>query len=182
MVAVALQMSGHLRGLCDSAAHFEPLVRLVAGCRAAARCDLFVHTWDELYPQTPSWHTWYPSDVPNTAATSQRCVEQLRTALRPAAIAIEHQTPSHALGNATWNVAAAARAGRGGVARATPPQPWRRPHQSLWRPLATSLQGRRALQRAGAVRAPRDTVGGERCRAHAVLCGSPRGPRAGAAA
>ena len=90
MVAVALQMSGHLRGLCDSAAHFEPLVRLVAGCRAAARCDLFVHTWDELYPQTPSWHTWYPSDVPNTAATSQRCVEQLRTALRPAAIAIEH--------------------------------------------------------------------------------------------
>ena len=106
MVAVALQMSGHLRGLCDSAAHFEPLVRLVAGCRAAARCDLFVHTWDELYPQTPSWHTWYPSDVPNTAATSQRCVEQLRTALRPAAIAIEHQTPSHALGNATWNVVA----------------------------------------------------------------------------
>ena len=106
--SVALQLSGHLRGLCESDAHFQPLSSLVAGCRAvAARCDLFVHTWDELYPRTPSWHTWYPSDVPGGGGTSsQRCLEKVRTALRPAAVSVERQAPNRDLGNATWIVVA----------------------------------------------------------------------------
>lgn len=105
--SIALQMSGHLRGLCDSDTNFAPLARLVADCRkAAARCDLFVHTWDDLYPQTPSWHTWYPSDVPNRGSSSRHCVEKLRAELRPTAVAVERQVLSRSLGNATWIVVA----------------------------------------------------------------------------
>ena len=107
MARIALQMSGHLRGLCESEAHFAPLERLVLACRASAlHCDLFVHTWDELYAQTSTWHTWYPTDVPNVAARSQPCVEMLRRRLRPAAVAVERQ-PQHTgmLHNATWIVA-----------------------------------------------------------------------------
>ena len=106
-VSVALQLSGHLRGLCDSSAHFDPLVRLVAACRRAAkRCDLFVHTWDELHAQTPTWHTWYPSDNPKGGASSKLCLERLRAELQPTAVAVERQTPSRTLGNATWIVVA----------------------------------------------------------------------------
>lgn len=107
MARIALQMSGHLRGLCESEAHFAPLERLVVACRASAiRCDLFVHTWDELYAQTSTWHTWYPTDVPNLAARSHECVEKVRRRLSPAALAVEPQPQrSTTLGNETWIVA-----------------------------------------------------------------------------
>ena len=107
MSRVALQLSGHLRGLCESAAHFEPLSSLVAECRAVSRCDLFVHTWDELYPQTPSWHTWYPSDLPGGGRLkSRRCLDQIRAKLHPTSVAVERQEPNRALANATWIVIA----------------------------------------------------------------------------
>lgn len=106
MSRVALQMSGHLRSLCDSPANFEPLAQLVTACRAtAARCDLFVHTWDELHARTPTWHTWYPTDVPNAGATSQACVQQLKASLAPVAVAVERQEASRSA-NETWIVAA----------------------------------------------------------------------------
>lgn len=103
---VALQLSGHLRGLCDSAENFEPLAQLVGACRAqSAQCDLFVHTWDELHARTPAWHTWYPSDVPNAGTSSHGCIDRLTKALKPAAIAVERQTLSRPA-NETWIVAA----------------------------------------------------------------------------
>lgn len=107
MTRVALQMSGHLRGLCDSDANFAPLKQLVVACRAvASRCDLFVHTWDELYPQTSTWHTWYPSDNPNVAARSLDCVKRLKRQLKPKVVTVENQPmPSATLGNHTWIVA-----------------------------------------------------------------------------
>jgi hypothetical protein len=107
MTTVALQLSGHLRDLCATPANFEPLENIVTDCRSRAkRCDLFVHTWDQLHAQTPSWHTWYPSDVKLHGASSDECVAQLKGRLKPAAIAVERQPPpSAALGNATWIVA-----------------------------------------------------------------------------
>ena len=101
-------MSGHLRGLCESPGHFAPLEQLVAACRASAiRCDLFVHTWDELYAQTATWHTWYPAaDVPKIADRSHDCLEHVRKRLQPAAVAVDHQPlPSPQLRNETWSVA-----------------------------------------------------------------------------
>ena len=104
MPRVALQLSGHLRGLCETSAHFDTLASLVGGCRATgATCDLFVHTWDELYPQTPTWHTWYPTDVPNAGVRSARCVQQLKAALQPAAVVVERQVLMRPA-NETWIV------------------------------------------------------------------------------
>ena len=104
--SVALQLSGHLRSLCDSRAHFAPLADVVRACRAAAStCDLFVHTWDELHAQTSSWHTWYPTDNPARGESSRRCVAQIREELRPAAVRVERQSPSP-LSNETWIVVA----------------------------------------------------------------------------
>ena len=101
---IALQLSGHLRGLCDGPSHFEPLASLVAECRAVAWCDLFVHTWDELHAQTPTWHTWYPSDVPNAGASAYPCIEQIARELRPTSVHVERQRLSRPA-NATWTVA-----------------------------------------------------------------------------
>jgi hypothetical protein len=106
MATVALQLSGHLRGLCDSESTFEPLARVVSSCRsAAARCDLFVHTWEELHPQTSSWHTWYPTDAPSFGSSSRRCVERLKARLHPTAVSVQRQELG-LLHNETWIVAA----------------------------------------------------------------------------
>jgi hypothetical protein len=104
-VRVALQLSGHLRNLCDSPSNFAPLAALVAACRAVTSCDLFVHTWDELHAHTPTWHTWYPSDVPNLGQSSRPCVQQLTSALAPMAVEVERQV-SRRSANETWIVAA----------------------------------------------------------------------------
>ena len=66
-VRVALQVSGHLRELCDSNAeggpdNLAPLEALVAACRERAACDVFVHTWSTLDASTPTWHTPRPPD------------------------------------------------------------------------------------------------------------------------
>ena len=103
-VRVALQLSGHLRNLCDGPTQFEPLAQLVAACRAvAAVCDLFVHTWDELHARTPTWHTWYPSDIPAAGASSQPCVEMISRELRPANVFVERQVLRRR-SNDTWTV------------------------------------------------------------------------------
>lgn len=101
---IALQLSGHLRGLCDGPSHLEPLASLVSECRAVAHCDLFIHTWDELHAQTPTWHTWYPSDVPNAGASAYPCIEQVARKLRPISVHVERQRLSRPA-NATWTVA-----------------------------------------------------------------------------
>ena len=100
---MALQLSGHLRGLCDSATNFEPLSQVVAACRLRAQCDLFVHTWDELHARTPAWHTWYPTDVPNGGVSSDDCIRQLKQKLKPVSVAVEQQVARRPI-NDTWIV------------------------------------------------------------------------------
>lgn len=108
-VRVALQLSGHLRDLCESPAHFAPLESTVFACRnAVARCDLFVHTWDTLHAQTSSWHTWHPTDIPSATMSSSTCVAKLKSRLQPVKVEVDHQLPG-ASANETWVVAAGKR-------------------------------------------------------------------------
>ena len=53
-MSIALQVSGHVgrRGVCD----YEHLIKHLRACRKTfARCDLYLHTWDEIAPTTPRW-------------------------------------------------------------------------------------------------------------------------------
>ena len=100
-VRVALQVSGHLRELCESNAtagldNFAPLEALVASCREHADCDVFVHTWSTLDASTPTWHTPRPPDPRPSAPCAARLAR-----LRPAAVAVDEQ-PRSALANRTW--------------------------------------------------------------------------------
>lgn len=99
MVEVALQISGHLRDVCDGH-RLEPLRSLVQACRGAAtRCDVFLHIWDSLEPTTSTWHKIKPA----AAKSSFACVEKLHTALDIAAVEVVAQQPARmAHHNRTW--------------------------------------------------------------------------------
>ena len=48
-VRVAIQLSGHLRDVCQSD-HFGFLLRAVNGCKERAMCDVFLFTFNTLHP------------------------------------------------------------------------------------------------------------------------------------
>jgi len=53
-LSIALQVSGHVgrHGVCE----YRHLVAHLRACRKTfAICDLYLHTWDEIAPNTPSW-------------------------------------------------------------------------------------------------------------------------------
>jgi len=88
--AIALQMSGHMQ-----ACSYPSVTSHLAACRARfARCDLFVHTWASMAPATIHWSGRHHR-ARNTS--SAPCVRQLKTELRPAAVAVDEQgaPPAH---------------------------------------------------------------------------------------
>jgi hypothetical protein len=111
-VRVALLLSGHLRDVCRDEYHFEPLRRTVADCRSLAVCDLFIATWDVLFPRSPTATAAAPSpanhsDLSNRSllgTSSLACLAQIQLRLRPEAISVDSQPPDIVprYGNATW--------------------------------------------------------------------------------
>jgi hypothetical protein len=124
---VALQLSGHLRDLCCGYSHAAngtgttPLVKLVSqvnSCRRHAICDVYLHTWDRLFPGTSTWHNndrafckehmcQEPTAAEGRFESSQLCVSELSRALEPRAITVDRQPldPGQVwsdVGNATW--------------------------------------------------------------------------------
>ena len=122
---VALQISGHLRDICSGSApagqRRSPLLQLeeqVDSCRRYALCDVYLHTWDRLYPSTTNWHTKNntfclvygcldPEDAAERDQSSEQCLAKLSRVIHPTAVAVQRQPfdlgdqyPS--LGNATW--------------------------------------------------------------------------------
>ena len=103
--AVAIQISGHLQdGRGCSLDHMQGHA---AACRARfRRCDVYLHTWSTLHPQTASWHDGPSSPHANSHArreintSSEACMARIREALRPAATRVEKQPdpPSDEIG------------------------------------------------------------------------------------
>ena len=99
--AVALQISGHIQD--SRGCSLEHMQAHVAACRARfRRCDVYMHTWSTLHPQTASWHT-RPSSPPHEVVSqararsrpieesSEACMVRIRQALRPLAAQVEEQ-------------------------------------------------------------------------------------------
>ena len=86
--AIAIQISGHLRG-CD----LGPVDRHARACRERfGRCDVFVHTWTESVPSTPHWSGSH-YDEASRGESSAACVRKLRKVLQPTAVLVERQEP-----------------------------------------------------------------------------------------
>ena len=87
-MAVALQLSGHLRRKCI----LEPTLAHVAHCRRRfEHCALFVHTWDVLEPATPHWRRGRRPLRRGMNSSSAECVSRLQEMLRPDALLVERQ-------------------------------------------------------------------------------------------
>lgn len=99
-ITIALQLSGHLRQVCNSVDHLRPLATLVRQCRlVAARCDVLIHTWDTLEPTTSTWHTARPLK----ASSALPCAQRLREELRATAVTVAPQERSTLPeANRTW--------------------------------------------------------------------------------
>lgn len=73
-VRVAIQLSGHLRDVCQSD-HFGFLLRAVNGCKERAMCDVFLFTFNTLHP--------------HLVESSQQCVEKMHREINLSDIQVE---------------------------------------------------------------------------------------------
>jgi hypothetical protein len=73
-VRVAIQLSGHLRDVCQSD-HFGFLLRAVNGCKERAMCDVFLFTFNTLHP--------------HLVESSQQCVEKMHREINLSDIRVE---------------------------------------------------------------------------------------------
>ena len=73
-VRVAIQLSGHLRDVCQSD-HFGFLLRAINGCNERAMCDVFLFTFNTLHP--------------HLVESSQQCVEKMHREINLSDIRVE---------------------------------------------------------------------------------------------
>ena len=83
----------------------------VVGCRQLGTCDLFITTWEYLFPVAPiaaadreEHDTPIHKNTSLTATSSLSCLAEIQRRLHPQAVSIESQPPDVVphLGNATW--------------------------------------------------------------------------------
>ena len=85
----ALLFTGHLRDTCAWNRTTSAMEDQAASCRSAfqGRCDIFVHTWDELQKTTREHLNSYLE----RGVSAWPCAGQVAKVLRPTAMAVENQ-------------------------------------------------------------------------------------------
>ena len=85
----ALIFTGHLRDTCDWNQTTSAMEDQAASCRSAfqGRCDIFVHTWDELQKTTRE----HLNSHGRRSVSAWQCAGQVAKVLRPTAMTVENQ-------------------------------------------------------------------------------------------
>ena len=111
MPSIALQISGHLAGVCetegDAASKLAALVAVVDDCRRAAKCDVYLHTWDRVHAPKKQAVGNEETGRVSDGSNSSLCVERVSAALKPMAVMVQHQPSNPSLlvpelGDAHW--------------------------------------------------------------------------------